>query len=404
MKLVRINAHTLPFGKPIPFPLRGANGSLLADKGYIIRSHDDLGILLERGQALYVDTDESGESYRHFMAQLQAMMLASDKPLGEIAGMTMAVETPRPPVEEIEPTAPTHPDWVEWQQRLTKLLRYPQAGTFQSQLEQLFTPLSAYTQRHPDAALLALVQMSAEETRFYSATHALLTASVCLTVAREALRWPENRLFRLGMAALSMKISISRLQDELSQQTTPLTTQQAQSISNHAQQSVQLLRSLGVSDPLWLEAVGGHHLQTPGRLADRTLGRQMARLIQRADLFGARIAPRASRDPVSVTMAMQSCYYDETKVMDEAGAALVKTLGIYPPGAWVKLASGEIGIVIRRGASASTPRVAVLVNNMGLPTGEALPRDTAQPQWKIIGPIAHKTAQVRPAIDRLLTL
>lgn len=403
MKLVKLNAHTIPFGKPIPFPLRGPTGSLLADKGYIIRSHEDLGILLERGQALYVDTDESGDSYRHFMAQLQSMMMQSDKPLGQIASMTMAMEPHRQPIPQ-EQATPAHPDWIEWQQRLTQLLRYPEAGTFQARLEQLFTPLSAYTQKHPDATLLALIQMSAEETRFYSATHALLTAAICLIVAREALHWPENRLFRLGMSALSMKVSISRLQDELAQQTTPLTTQQAMEISNHAQQSVQLLRSLGVTDPLWLEAVGGHHLQTPGKLSERTLGRQMARLIQRADLFGARIAPRASRDPMSVTVAMQNCYYDETKAVDEAGTALVKTLGIYPPGAWVKLASGEIGIVIKRGASASSPRVAVLINSMGLPTGEALPRDTGLPAWKIISPIAHKEAQVRPSLERLLSL
>lgn len=67
----------------------------------------------------------------------------------------------------------------------------------------------------------------------------------------------------------------------------------------------------------------------------------MARLIQRADLFGARIAPRVGREPMSATSAMKACYYDETKAVDETGAALVKTLGIYPPGAWVH--SGPAG-------------------------------------------------------------
>ena len=130
----------------------------------------------------------------------------------------------------------------------------------------------------------------------------------------------------------------------------------------------------------------------------------MARLIQRADIFGARIAPRANRDPMSVTSAMQASYYDETKSMDEAGAALVKALGIYPPGAWVRLASGETGVVIRRGASAATPRVAVLLNRDGMATGEPIPRDTAQAAWKIVSPVAHKEVRVRLPLEKLLAL
>ena len=69
--------------------------------------------------------------------------------------------------------------------------------------------------------------------------------------------------------------------------------------------------------------------------------------------------------------------------MDEAGAALVKTLGVYPPGAFVRLASQEVGVVIRRGTTATTPRVAVVTNREGLPTGEPIPRDTGMPPWKI---------------------
>ena len=173
----------------------------------------------------------------------------------------------------------------------------------------------------------------------------------------------------------------------------------------HSDVSICILRAMGVTDPLWLDAVRTHHHhRAPGKLAEKTLGQQMARLIQRADIFGARIAPRVTREPMSVTSAMQASYYDETKSMDEAGAALVKALGIYPPGAWVKLASGEIGVVVRRGASAATPRVAVLLNRSGMATGEPLPRDTAQPAWKIVSPVAHKDVMVRLPLEKLLAL
>ena len=88
MKLVELNLATIPFGQPIPFALRGVGGSLLANKGFVIRSAEDLRILLARGQTLFVDTDESGASYRTFLAQIQSLLL-SDKPLNQIANMTM---------------------------------------------------------------------------------------------------------------------------------------------------------------------------------------------------------------------------------------------------------------------------------------------------------------------------
>ena len=74
MKLVELNLATIPFGQPIPFALRGVGGSLLANKGFVIRSAEDLRILLARGQTLFVDTDESGDSYRAFLAQIQSLV------------------------------------------------------------------------------------------------------------------------------------------------------------------------------------------------------------------------------------------------------------------------------------------------------------------------------------------
>lgn len=196
---------------------------------------------------------------------------------------------------------------------------------------------------------------------------------------------------------------MTQLQDDLAQQRSPLSTEQAKEIDFHSERSVALLHRLGVGDALWLEAIKYHHFRDPGKLGEKTLGRQMARIIQRADIFGARIAPRIGRTPMSVTSAMQACYYDETKSVDEAGAALVKTLGIYPPGAWVQLASQESGIVVRRSQHAATPRVAVFLNRDGMPC-DPLPRDTSQPAYKITGPVAHRDIRVHVALDKLLNL
>lgn len=406
MNLVELNLDSIPFGQPIPFALRGVGGSLLANKGYVLQSAEELRNLVIRGQTLYVDTDESGDSYRAYLSRLQAFLL-DDKPLNKLSSITMqaplaSAETAPAALED--DLSQAHPDWKDWQHRLTYLLRNPDEPGFLEKFFALFDALAQRTQKSPDPTLLALIQLSAEELRLYSATHSMLVSAICMVVARETLNWPEEHILTLGRAALSMNIGMSHLQDQLAQQVSPISAQQAEYIDEHPDVSVQTLRQLGINDPMWLEAVRCHHQRAPGKLSEKTLPNQMARLIQRADIFGARISPRAGRHPLPVTAAMQACYYDETKSMDEAGAALVKTLGIYPPGAWIKLASGEIGIVVRRGSNAATPKVMVLVNRSGMVTGEPIPRDTALAPWKVVSPVAHKDVRVRLPLEKLLSL
>lgn len=400
MNLVELTIDTIPLGQPLPFALRGVAGTLLAQKGYVIRTHRELEILLARGQTLCVDTNESGESFRAFKAHLQQVLL-SDKPLGMITTMTMNSTMAH---EDATDGGRKAPHWPAWQARLTQLMRNPDVDSFLPSFERLHQSLARHSLENPDAALLALVQMSAEETRHYCATHAMLVATVCMITARETLRWPAERIHQIGRAGLSMNLGMGHLQDELAQQISPLSASQAQMVDEHAHRSETMLRGMGVEDEVWLQGVRGHHLRSPGKLADKSPANQIARLLQRADIFGARIAPRANRHPMSVTSAMQATYHDETKSVDEAGAAMVKALGIYPPGAWVKLASGETAVVVRRGNTAATPKVAVLVNKEGMPTGEPIPRDTAHPNWKIAAPVAHRDVRVRLPLNRLLEI
>ncbi len=399
MNLVPLSVDSIQFGHPLPFVLRGADGALLAQKGFVIRNREDLNLMLSRGVQLCVDTDESGESHRAYLAGLQRMLIA-DTNLGEIA--SMKISAAEPTERDRMDSGPA--DWPALQERATQLLRTPQAGDFGSRFQALHEELVRHCTQAPDATVLALIYLSAQETRMYSATHAMLVSCVCMITASEVLRWPEARVLTLGRAALSMNVAMTELQDQLVQQAMPLTAAQIAAVENHSSRSETLLRQLGVADPVWLEAVRHHHHRMPGPLDQKTEAQQMARLIQRADIFGARLAPRAARWPMPVTAAMQACYYDEEQKVDPAGAALVKALGIYPPGAFVRLATQEIAIVLRRGPSASTPRVAVVMNRSGMPTGELIPRNTAQPSCKITGPVAHKDVRVQFQVARLVAM
>ena len=121
-------------------------------------------------------------------------------------------------------------------------------------------------------------------------------------------------------------------------------------------------------------------------------------------MFAARLAPRASRVPVAPAAAMQACYFDENRQIDEAGAALIKAVGIYQPGSYVRLTSDEVAVVVRRGANTSTPRVAVVLNRSGMPTVEPTIRDTGLKEYRVVASVAHRDVKVQINLDRMLPL
>lgn len=101
---------------------------------------------------------------------------------------------------------------------------------------------------------------------------------------------------------------------------------------------------------------------------------------------------------------MQACYFDENRQVDEAGAALIKAIGIYQPGTFVRLATDEIAVVVKRGMNTSTPRVAVLVSRSGMPTMEPIVRETSTRDYRIVASVPHREMKVQINLERLLPL
>jgi HD-GYP domain-containing protein (c-di-GMP phosphodiesterase class II) len=400
MNLISLDIDTVRLGTPLPYALWSADGALLARKGFVVRSRNELAVLVARGRALCVDVDESDEHRRAYVGKLYDLV-RDEKPLGEIATMKV-VGTDFGGLSERETLGP--PDWLELQARTNTLLRTASHPDFLHKLDRLYREVDTHAKNHPDAALCALINLSASEVRTYSATHALLVCVICSIAARDVLLWDEDVQASLGKAALTMNISMTAMQDLLAVQTSPLTAEQIRTIEQHAERSVLLLQRIGVDDNIWLEAVRRHHDRAPGPLADKALEVRVARLIQRADVFSARLSPRASRLPMSATAAMQASYFDEEHHVDEAGASLIKAVGVHSPGSFVKLASNETAIVIRRGANTTSPRVAVVINKQGMPTGEPIVRDTNLPAYKITGSVAQREIRVQIQMDRLLAL
>jgi len=401
MNLVTVNIDNIRIGSPLPFSLRDEGGVLLAQKGFVVSSRADLDLIVGQRGNLFIDVAESESHRRAYVGKLRHMVL-EERELGQIADSQFSSLDLESHAAEVVDTG--EPDWLDLQSETNTMLRDTNPDSFGARLNKLQAQLNRHARQNPDGTLFALIHLSSNELRLYSATHAMLVSVMCCLAAREVLKWSPELEATLCKAALTMNIGMTELQDRLALQKEAPSAEQKRQIERHATQSVNLLEELGVTDPCWLEAVAHHREKIPGPLADRTVGQRMARLIQRADMFAARLSPRASRVPESPASAMQASYFDENRKVDEAGAALIKAVGIYSPGTFVRLATDEVAVVIKRGANTTTPRVAVLINRTGMPIVELIVRDTSRREFRIVSGVPHREVKVKINLERLLAL
>ena len=411
MKLVTLPSGTVLIGQPLPFSIRDVEGVLLAKKGMVFESRDQIHTLVANRPRLYIDVVESELHHRATLDRLHAL-IHDDNQLGQIGQLartptptpmvTPLVRADRRPERDVADDAST--DWLELQAQANRVLRDASAPHFRQRLAQLQHQLEQLGRRNPDGLLLALFQLSANELKLYSATHAMLVSAICGIAVRDVLHWTSALEHSVCQAALTMNISMTDLQDRLALQLDPPAPEQRMQIDRHAERSVMLLDRAGVHDSVWLEAIEAHHHVTAGALAHKSDSLRLARLIQRADMFAARLAPRATRMPSSAAVAMHASYFDENRQVDEAGAALIKAVGIYTPGSFVRLATREIAVVLRRGRNTTTPRVAAIINREGMPMVDPLVRDTVQREYAIVASVPQHDVRVTLNVPRLLGL
>lgn len=299
----------------------------------------------------------------------------------------------RPPVQEADssdvftpadPSARLLPDealgsWEALKRQTAVLLREPApSSAWVSTLIDTASRVQSLARHDPDTALYLLLQAAGHEVDQYSVQHAMLCAIIC-TMCAQWLEWPEAETEAVGLAALTMNLSMTSLQDALARQVGGLSAVQRERIDAHPQESATLLAEAGVSDALWLDTVKLHH--SVDRHADArdepAPAERLAHLLHRVDIYTAKLSRRVSRHPASPALAARDACLDGSGLPDAIGATILRILGLYPPGSYVALANGEIGVVVRRGAKAHTPVVASLRRSDGGLFLQPAMRDTA---------------------------
>ena len=92
---------------------------------------------------------------------------------------------------------------------------------------------------------------------------------------------------------------------------------------------------------------------------------------------------------------MRSIITNANEQNDEVGHALVRAVGLCPPGTYVRLDNGEVAVVMRRSAKPNLPHVAIVINDAGGLVAQPRLHRTADNSPKIQVALAASAVRVR---------
>jgi HD-GYP domain-containing protein (c-di-GMP phosphodiesterase class II) len=240
----------------------------------------------------------------------------------------------------------------------------------------------------------------------YSVMHSLLCAGLAHLLA-PLFALTESERSSLVCAALTMNVAMTRLQDVLATQKSEPTPGQRKEIDGHPAAGRHILHAAEVTDALWLELVQLHHapLAGPPTLAEWPVVQRMAKILQTVDRYTAGLSPRKSRTGRNARDSVLSVVVKAGALQhDEVGTALVRILGVSPPGTYVRLVNGETAVVVRRGVKPNEPLVASVLNRNNEPIGEPRLHDTSREKLAIQASVVASEVRVNLKLDAMLRL
>lgn len=372
MKVIQLPRSKVHLGEPLLWNVRDEQGKLLLSKGHVIASERQLDELLERGA--FVDVEEVKAS---------------------------AQETQPPEAKKVAVPPNLFGLWAQTAEDLRTLLHKPdEHSDFVLQVKAFAKRVVELLDYNVDIALYRAVRQDNAHHFYYGYSHSIHTAVLCILLARR-MQWTTERMLSLVQAALTMNLPILELQGQMAAQDVPMRDLQKTEILAHPAKAVDTLTRLGVSDADWLTAVAQHHehLDGTGYPTACTSISEMAVALRVTDVFMAKISPRALREALSPQEAIRQLYRE-----DKGGAistAIIKEFGIYPPGDFVKLASGELGVVVQRTANAKAPFVGAITDIQGRATSKTVRRDSGQAEFAIVSNATDKAMLKRLPPERL---
>jgi len=379
VKLLRLPRAKVELGVALPWNVRDEHGRLLLAKGHIVANEQQLDALLQRG--VFVDEEEARAAAKDAADKL---LISGGDPSKSVTRATSLFD--------------------QWDQTTDDLIALVEGLAtepgFPDRVQDFVRHILGIFDTNPDIAIYRTVRQENIQSAYYGYAHAVHAATLCILIARH-LRWAPDALMSLVSAALTMNMPILVLQGQMAGQDHPLRDKQRAAIRAHPGACVEQLVAAGVADAAWLDAVANHHERADGSGYPNgvTTLSEMAIALRVADVFTAKISPRVLRAAMQPKEAVAQLYRE-----DQGGAlstAVIKEFGIYPPGDFVRLANGELAVVVQRTANARAPVVAAITDTGGRSVAKTTRRDTGQAEFAIVEAVADKSLLKRLAPERL---
>jgi len=240
---------------------------------------------------------------------------------------------------------------------------------------------------HDTDAALANLHLDYETP--YIVVHSLQAAMICELVGKKLGIQDDKRLSVIN-AALTQGIGLLDLQDTLDRQSAPLTVEQKDCINAHPIKGAALLENVGVDDATWLDAVRQHHERIDGSgYPNKLTGDSIkipARLLAVADTYSAMVRERPYRKAMLSKEVMRGLLVEQgSKIDQRLIEMMIKVIGVFPPGAIVKLANEEVAVVKKRQENSTCPIVFAFVRPDGMPRLAPVQRDTGNAEFGVAG-------------------
>ncbi len=349
---VRVAHGEIRVGQALPWPLYDGEGKLLLRQSYVIETESQLERLLDRG--VYRPDLES--------AKRRDADAAANKPL-----------TPFDKIGFLET-------------RLRKIFDdiVAKKGGVAARVTEFCDDLQALCDEDADAALGAL---HLEHQGSYTIFHPIHVALLCELLGRR-LRMDLHQRLSMLAAAVTANVGMLELQELLHNQTDPLSKEQRDALNRHPVDGVAILVAAGIEDEAWLEAVIQHHERPDGSGYPHGIRGEAislsARVVALADIYCAMITPRRYRSEILAKDALREMFLKRGAEVDgDLVQLFIKEMGIFPPGAIVRLNNGEHAVVIKRGRDTTCPCAQAVAGPRGAPYSVIRERDCSNDEYGI---------------------
>jgi HD-GYP domain-containing protein (c-di-GMP phosphodiesterase class II) len=373
-------------GEPLPFKVYDAEGRLLLAEGQSILGDRQFESLIERG------------------AWAESELVKALR-LGRQDGRERTSPVGSAHKSSLERKASLFDRWEQLVWSLDAVLRPAlKSMNVQVDLRELVDEVIGLIELDADIALFEAIRQDDRRFALYALRHGIHSAVVCWIVARQ---YPPTaaKARELVIAALCMNVSILGLQADMAEQKEPPTRKQLELIRAHPEKSVQIMQAAGLTDPVVLQLIREHHEHTQGGgyPSGAPVTDPAARLLRLADIYMAKVSPRAFRAPLPAPVAGAQMFKEEQG--SDLSKAMVQSLGLYPPGTWVTLQSGEWGVVKHRATAQRTSAVVcALTDAQGRPISGTNDRLVGEAGYAIKAPAAGGAATQRVLPERIYGL